>query len=395
MSKRFCVVKFVSLFLFFSAIVGLSSSVCAAEIIDRLDFNDAPALAVIQMLGRKANINVVVAGNSSNTQDKRISLSLNRITAEQALEQVLKTSGLVYERRDNVLLISFSPLPPDDAGFPGETAAINLQYLPAQKVVDLLNKLWPALKTSSGGGENIIVIVGKENLLAEARQLIAVIDRPAPQVLIESQVMEITESDALKLGLSYGAEAGSFKFITNKETKRTSPAAELMTTLNALLGNGQAKIVATPRIATLAGHEATINIGNRVPFAVPVSSSGNNQQWKVDYIDAGVKLKITPFLGEAGEVTADIQPEVSSISEWRVTPAGEFPVISTRNAQATLRVKNGETIVVGGLLSESKRENITAVPVLGQIPLINLLFQNKTTEKAKTEIVFLITPHII
>ena len=93
-----------------------------------------------------------------------------------------------------------------------------------------------------------------------------------------------------------------------------------------------------------------IKIGSRIPYAVPVTS-GTTTQWTVDYIDAGVKLKITPQLGQEGDITTFIQPEVSSISEWRTTAAGDFPVISTRNACATVRVKNGETIVIGGLLS--------------------------------------------
>ena len=100
-------------------------------------------------------------------------------------------------------------------------------------------------------------------------------------------------------------------------------------------------------------------------------------------------------MGDDGEITAFLQPEVSSVSEWRTTAAGDFPVITTRNAQATLRVKDGETIVVGGLISESERENVVKLPILGQLPIIGYLFQNKTVEKAQTEIVFLITPHII
>jgi type II secretory pathway component GspD/PulD (secretin) len=115
----------------------------------------------------------------------------------------------------------------------------------------------------------------------------------------------------------------------------------------------------------------------------------------VEYIDAGVKLKITPQLGQENYITTFLQPEVSAVSEWRTTAAGDFPVISTRNASATVRVKNGETIVVGGLISETDRVNVTRIPILGHIPFINFLFQNRTVEKAKTEIVFLITPHVI
>ncbi|HVN67963.1 MAG TPA: type II and III secretion system protein, partial [Candidatus Sulfotelmatobacter sp.] len=223
--------------------------------------------------------------------------------------------------------------------------------------------------------------------------LLESIDQLAPQILIESKVMELTQSDSLKLGISYGN--GSYKFITSKDTKRTRASDDLVSTLNALAADGRANVVANPRIATLDNQEALINIGSRIPYAVPVTSGGTTTQWTVNYIDAGVKLKITPQLGQDGEITTLIQPEVSSISEWRTTAAGDFPVISTRNASATVRVKDGETIVIGGLLSETERENVSRVPVLGYIPGLGLLFQNKNVEKEKTEIVFLITPHVI
>jgi type II secretory pathway component GspD/PulD (secretin) len=211
--------------------------------------------------------------------------------------------------------------------------------------------------------------------------------------LIESKVIELAQSDSLKLGVSYAN--GTIKFVTDKDTKRTKLADNIITTVNALVADGRANVVASPRVATLDNQEALINIGQRIPYAVPVNGGGTTTQWTVDYIDAGVRLKITPQLGEKGYITTFIQPEVSSVSEWRTTPAGDFPVISTRNATATVRVKNGESIVIGGLLSESKRENITRVPVLGYLPLVGLAFQNKTLEKEKTEIVFVITPHII
>ncbi len=360
--------------------------------IARIDFVDASVLDVVETLARQAGLDLVISGNGSLAQSKRTSLHLKNISAEDAIDYVLKTNGLSCEKKGKVILVS--ALPPEQ-NYKGEVEAISLKYLSADKISLLLAKVIPVLKSSAGVCANSLILQGKRSLIDEAKKLIASIDQPVPQVLIESKVLEISESDSMRLGLSFGREAGVFKFITNKDTGNTSPADDLHTTLNSLIGDGKANVVASPRIATLDNHEAVINIGSRIPYAVPVSSGSNSTQWTVEYIDAGVKLKITPRLGKEGYITTFIQPEVSSVSEWRTTAAGEFPVITTRNAQATLRVKDGETIVVGGLLSESERENISRLPILGYIPIVGLLFQNKTIEKAKTEIVFLITPHII
>jgi type II secretory pathway component GspD/PulD (secretin) len=366
----------------------------ADNLIKKVDFDDAAVLDVVQILAKKANLGLVVSGDGGLAQNKRTSLHLNNISAEEAIDHVLRTNGMAYEKKGEVILVSASPQA--NANFnQGVTEAVSLKYLTAERISSLLGKLLPALKSSVGGSANSIVLQGNSRLIKEAKKLILSIDKPVPQILIESKVLEVSESASLRLGISYGRDAGIFKFVTDMDDGKTEPAEDLQTVVQALISEGKAKVVASPKIATLDDHQAVINIGSRIPYAVPVSNGSNSTQWTVEYIDAGVKLLITPRLGEEGFITTSIQPEVSSVSEWRSTAAGDFPVITTRNAQATLRVKNGETIVVGGLLSESDRENVSKLPILGDLPIAGPLFQNRTLEKTKTEIVFLITPHVI
>jgi type II secretory pathway component HofQ len=366
--------------------------VYAEDRIARIDFEDASVINVVQTLVKSAGFDLVLSGDQTIAQTKKATIHLKDVTIEEAIEYILRTNGFNYERKGKVLLVSSLPQDLIQTAYKAEVEVIALKYLSAAKAADLLAKVIPTAAFQVGGRANSLVIRGRDSDISDAKELLASIDKLAPQILIESKVMEISQSDSKKLGISYGN--GTYKFITSKDTKKTSPAEDLMSTLNALITDGRANVVASPRIATLDNQEALINIGSRIPYAVPVSS-GSTTQWTVDYIDAGVKLKITPQLGQNGYITTFIQPEVSSISEWRTTSAGDFPVISTRNASATVRVKDGETIVIGGLMSETERENTTRVPVLGYIPGLGLLFQNKSIEKEKTEIVFLITPHVI
>lgn len=364
----------------------------AQTIIKSVDFIDASVLDIVNSLAKQAGIDIITSGDSSSLQEKRSTLHLKNISAEEAIDHVLANNGITYEKKGKTLLVSFTP---DQSEVKGIVKTVYLKYLSADKVAELLAKVLPSLKTTAGGATNAIIIQGRGSLVAEAQKVLESIDKPVAQVLIESKVVEISASDSMRLGISYGNPAGTFRFITDKTTKRTSLAEDIQETVNVLVGNGKAKIIASPRIATLDNHEAIINIGSRIPYAVPVTSNGSSNQWTVEYIDAGVKLKITPIIGNNGYITASLQPEVSNISEWKTTSAGEFPVISTRNASATLRIKDGETIVIGGLLSENDRETISRVPILGYIPVLGLFFQNKISEKEKTEIVFLITTHII
>lgn len=379
----------------FCCFVLLQSGVMAGQMIAKMDFVDAAVLDVIRTLAAKAGLDVVISGDVNMAQNKKTTLHLENIPVEEAIDHILRTNGLMYEKIGRAILVSVLPQEQAEGIYKGEIEAVKLKYLSAEKISSLLEKVLPSLKATPGQRANLVVIRGRSNLISEAKALILAIDKSIPQVLIESQVLEISASDSVRLGLSIGNQSGGLVFITDKESSQTKFSQDLQTTLNALISQGKAKVVATPRIATLDNHEAIINIGSRIPYAVPVSNGSSSTQWAVEYIDAGVKLKITPQLGEEGYVTAFIQPEVSSISEWRTTSAGEFPVITTRNAQATLRVKNGETIVVGGLLSETDRENISKIPILGHLPIAGLLFTNRTVERAKTEIIFLITPYVI
>ncbi len=365
----------------------------AEEKLARVDFEDAPVLGIVQTLAKNAGLELVLAGDQAALQSKKATVHLKDVAPAAALEGILRTNGLNYERADGVLLVSTLPGDLAPTGYKTALEAVKLKYLPAGKTAELLSKLMPAAGFQAGERANSLIMRGRPAELQEAKTLLAALDQPVPQVLIESQVIEISSSESLKLGLSFGN--GSFRFTTAKADRRTHLADDLATTLDALAAAGRADVVASPRLATLDNHEAVINIGSRVPYAVPVSAGSGVTQWTIDYIDAGVKLKITPQLGEAGEIRALVQPEVSSIAEWRTTAAGEFPVIATRSASATVRVRDGESIVIGGLLADSRRTNVTRVPVLGYLPVLGLLFQDQTAEKERTELVFLITPHII
>ena len=374
-------------------LVILTNSSFAQEKISRIDFEDASVINVVQTLARSAGLELVLSGDQALLQSKKATIHLKDVSADEAIDNILRTNGFNYEKKDNILLVSTLPQDLAQTGYKAVSEAVKLKYLPAGKTADLLTKLMPSANFQAGERSDSLIMRGRAEDIKDAKTVIASIDKLIPQVLIESKVIEISSSSSQQLGISYGD--GTVKFTTAKDTKKTSLADDLTTTLNALIADGSANVVASPRIATLDNQEAVINIGSRIPYAVPVTYASGSTQWTVDYIDAGIKLKITPQLGEEGYIRTFIQPEVSSVSEWRTTAAGEFPVISTRNASATVRVKDGEAIVIGGLISDSQRENVTRVPVLGYLPVIGLLFQDRSAEKEKTEIVFLITPHII
>jgi type II secretory pathway component GspD/PulD (secretin) len=267
--------------------------------------------------------------------------------------------------------------------------------LESARAAALLREIFPKIRCMEGVVSNELVIDGRPSEVSQVCAFVSRLDLPVPQVLIESKVVEVSSSGLLNLGLRYSFSGGSVSCVLEPESDKLKLGSNISVALSALQSAGEADVLATPNLLTLNGVPAKIQIGSKVPYAVPVQSGSANVLWQVEYIDSGVKLDITPKVLAHGYIQVEIEPEVSAISEWRVTAAGEFPVITTRNVKTKVRVRDGETIVIGGLLSRSDRKTNTAVPILSALPVLGWFFQAQNNQNEKSEIVFMITPHLV
>jgi len=276
-----------------------------------------------------------------------------------------------------------------------ECKVIYIKNISADKAVETISRAIPNIIAVKNEETRSMVVRGEADEIMEAQKIINTIDKRVPQILIEGKVIEISQNGLEDIGIIWGKEQGSFKFSIDKNTGGISQSDDILGTIDTLIASGKANILANPKITALDGKEAEINIGSRIPYAVPAGTSSTATQWTVQYIDAGVNLKILSNVASDGTIVSTIKPEVSNISEWRTTTAGEFPVISTRNASVTVRIRDGETLVIGGLINEFDRENITKIPVLSDVPVFGQLFQRKIIERSKSDVIFLITPHLM
>jgi type IV pilus assembly protein PilQ len=168
----------------------------------------------------------------------------------------------------------------------------------------------------------------------------------------------------------------------------TKSSIEINAQSNALIQTGHAQILATPRIATLNNREATLLVGEQYPIVTVNQQTGFPT---VTNVNVGVELRVTPTIGDDGSITAEIHPAYSEIIGFNAS----FPIIANRKVDAMLRVRDGETIVLGGLFEDTSSETISKLPFLGDIPILGGFFRNKATARQRDEVVFLITPHII
>jgi type II secretory pathway component GspD/PulD (secretin) len=261
----------------------------------------------------------------------------------------------------------------------------NVIYRNPESLVQIIRALYPDIGITAETESKQIIIKSTESEFKDLLPHLKKLDAALDQILIEVKVVEVNENQLKRLGIVWDLQHDGIA-ISGK-----NKASDYIKKLELLIGKGQATLLANPKVTTLVGQEATIHIGDKIPYSVPVESATGKISWSINYIDAGVNLKILPQKAEKNFIALMLSPEVSSISQWKETPGGQFPIISTRQVNTSLRLKNGRSFVIGGLINEENRENILKVPVLGDIPLINVFFKHSSFEKIKSDVLFIVT----
>ena len=333
-----------------------------------------------------------------------ITLDLKDVPFDTALRIITSAKGLSYRLTDGVVLVGSA------AGlekFNDTASVIKLNYAKAEEIK-------PALATLIGAGSKIstdcvtnsIIFTGTPTDEARLRSAIAALDIATQQVTLEAKIIAVSREDSKNLGINwnwdkipqnsnyYGDDdydsdtddenfGGVVHFGANYEFRFNA-------TLNALIANGKAKILATPRIITIPGKEASIFIGDHIPVVTEKISNAVTTS-STDYVDAGIKLQYTPIVSSDGMITSVVHTEVST-----PTLIGELKnyKITSRTADTTVRMRNGETLVIGGLINEEEQKRLQKVPFLSNIPLLGELFKNRTISKTKTEVLMILTPHL-
>lgn len=265
-----------------------------------------------------------------------------------------------------------------------------------------------------------IIVVADDETAMHITNMVRQLDRPTPQVLINCVFMEATHAKGLDIGVDgyYQHTISSKNMDAFNGTGTAATAFDLATsgglytlvgqdlTINfaALAKAGKTEILSRPSILARNNQQATITIGQQVPLISGVTYDNfGNQRNAITYQDVGIILRVTPFITSDGLVEMVVAPEVSSVSDSTVSFAtgtndlgsATAPIINVRSADTVVVVPDGETVVIGGLMQNLKVKTEQKVPLLGDIPLLGLLFKHKVTADEKKELLIFMTPHIV
>jgi type IV pilus secretin PilQ/predicted competence protein len=392
-----------------------------------LTLDNVPIVAALNMIAKQNDLNLVIAGEVTGN----VTVRLQDVDVATALDAVLTANGYNYFLKDNVIIVK--PLSTDAAG-EFESRVITLKYMSpvtAEKAVTAIMSakgrvtiLDRATQNETGQNSyhaNRIVITDYPNLVNRLVAVIEQIDIPEQSIMIEAKIIETTIDSKLDLGLSWPTTVGARlsdndNSATTNTTNQWNSAGvydpqngnwawgklsvkEVNFILNALEQNGNSRLVSDPRITTLENHEAVFKFETIIPIqTINRFTEGAATSDIVSYEDkeVGISLRVVPRINEGGTITLDVEPRVEDILRYVGPADNQKPVTASRTIQTRVTVNDGETVALGGLLKENESETIQRVPLLGHIPLIGRwLFSSKSTVKSSTDLLILITPHLL
>jgi type II secretory pathway component GspD/PulD (secretin) len=355
-------------------------------------------------LGRATGTRIIV----DDTVDRKITTHLTDKTIEEIMASLASAYGISASKVDGFYIIS-EGIPQNPSSYLlSDIDAIRTQYVRATKAKGLL-PLFLQEHVKVNSDQNAVILSGPAEVLKKFREDIAQFDIPAAQIMLDILMVELTdegrqefESDLTwknaRAGMTSLAGTGDF---TWQGVARLPQ--EFTSSLKALVEKRKARVRANPRIATVSGQPASIFIGLMRYLQTPVQV-GQDSWNQVNFVDAGVRLTMTPLTGGGGEIiinmsgtyeegTAKPGVEVSTLSA--PDPITKLPNKSIRSASTVVRVRDGETVIIGGLVQNEQRLRHRKIPLLGDIPVLGQLFQSKNVEKTQTELVIFITPRVL
>jgi type II secretory pathway component GspD/PulD (secretin) len=388
---------------------------------------DAHLPSILAILAKESGYNIVTDPNV-NRQEK-ISIHLDDVPIEQAINLVVRAVGLSYEVVGNSFLIADPKKLKEEVGV--TSYVIELKYASAQEIKSMLQDISDQIQVDISG--NKLLVNASPKKIAEIQAVVKQIDIPAIQIMLETRLIEVAADNEEQLGIDWSRlskfttilaenaldETTGGSVVPDDQTIGQRPTtmpfdplksdlndgsqilpryfSRQMTafdvTLDMLMKANQAEVLADSRLTTLNGREASIKLVDIVPYIL--SSGGVGGQVQVQREEVGIKLEINPTVNTDGFITVKVEPEVSTIFEF-IGPDNNIPRVKSRKSSTTIRVKDGESIIIGGLLSNDRKQTLYKVPILHKIPWFGeKIFTSKNLVERKTDLIIQITPRIV
>jgi general secretion pathway protein D len=381
-----------------------------------LQLRDAPTKMVFEVLQRETGINFIL--DKDVKSDTKTSIFVQDLPVEDAIDLVLEQNQLARQILANNMVMIYPNTTAKQKDY--EQQIVRTFYLTNATPKDVEGMLKTVLAAKTlfiDERSNVLVMRDTPDAVRMAEKLVASVDVAEPEVMLELEVLEISRSRIQDLGIQYpgsatlspshlaaaatGASTGGLVLSDlSHQNSNTIGISALSVTVNAMKQAGLVNTLASPRIRARNKEKAKILIGTREPVitnsVTPTAAGTPVVTGSVQYLDVGLTLDVQPTIYLDTDVAVKINLEVSSLLKQVTTASGTIAYeIGTRNASTLLRLKDGETQILAGLIQDTDTRSANSIPLLGDIPILSHLFGSNHTDREKTEIVLSITPRII
>lgn len=368
-----------------------------------LELRDANIKMVFEALSRTTGISFIL--DKDIKQDAKATVFVSQARIEDAIEMVLATNGLQKKALSETTALVFPNTLQKLKDY--QDLMIRSFFLTnanAKQIGGLLKTMLKIKDVHFDERLNMLVIRDTPEVIRIAEKLVAANDMADPEVMLEMDVLEISRSRLQELGIEYPTSLSSTAGLTLQALTHnlasapleflninTNPVANFKKTV------GNINVLSNPRVRVRNNEKARVQVGNKVPLITTnVAGTTGTSSESVQYIDVGLKLEVEPRIALDSHVHIKVALEVSSLGiSTTLRNGSQVFQIGTRNATTLLRLKDGETQVLAGLISDDERMNAARIPGFGDIPVLGRLFANQEDKKDKTEIVLAITPRIL
>lgn len=403
-----------------------------------VDFLDTPISDVLSIMAKQANVDIIKSPKVEGT----VTATLTDVPLAEALSNILESHGYTYLTTENIIRV----LPKDEIFEVQErmdSRVFRITYADVTEVAKALKDfLSDRGSISSNPGTSNIIVADTESKIKAIEKFIEEIDRVTPQIIVDAKIYDISSTDNLDLGIEWqmGTNTGYLDGTTayqngtpltsglgnTAQSSTTNPfGAGVFSGLTSktdtigLLRYGiindsmnidfsvrasqediRAKLLANPRIMVLDNQEAEIKIIEEIPYQELTESSAGGSIGTTNFRDVGVELRVTPHLTRDGLIRMSLNPKFSvQTGDVQLTGASTAvspqPIVASREERTVTLIKDGQTVVIGGLKKKDVSQRINKIPLLGDIPLVGLLFRSEGEATVNSELVIFITPHVI
>jgi len=380
-------------------------------------YTDASLEKILESLGKLAGVNILF---DDGYKDKKYSVNLSGVTFQEALDQITFVNRLFYKVLDqNTLIIVTEGRQKRNSYDELMLQTFYLQNAEADETANLIKSIAGITKAMPNKNLGAITLVGTPDQLAWAQRIIEANDKARGEVMIEVQILNVNRTKARQYGLRLSNYEASARFApqTNDPGDITTVRAHMLSSINLadflvsipstifakfLQSEATTRILAAPKLRAAEGKPTELKIGQEVPVPVTTFSTVNTggstfaPATSFQYRNVGVTLKITPRVSAAGDITLELTAEFSLLGDSaEVGSSGKLPTFLTRNVTGTVRLRDGETSLIGGLLQQNETDTFTGIFGLQSVPVLNKVFTNRDRKSDETEILISLTPHIV